>query len=73
MNPFILSFHAGGTHSSKSNLVESKKNSIFLSESEAMIEFGGKKRDEDAGSIREGAALEMKLNIIEEKDDHEDN
>ena len=37
-----------------------------------MIEFGGKKRDEDAESIMEGVVLEMKLNIIEVKDSYEE-
>ena len=38
------------------------------------MEFGVKQKDEDAGSIKEGGDLDVKLNVINEKDeDGEDN
>lgn len=58
----VLYFHlsiTGGTHSSKFHWTDSKKRSSCAVESEANIEFGGKKKDEDAGGIKEGGHLEM--------------
>ena len=43
-------------------------------EPEAIIDFGVKMKDEDAGSIKEGGDLDMELNVISEKvEDGEDN
>ena len=64
----------GGTLATKSNLVDSRKGSSFALEPEAIIEFGMKTKDADAGSIKEGGDLDMKLNISNGKDENgEDN
>ena len=55
-----------GTHASKSDTIGNKKVSSFALESEGIIEFGVKNNDEDAGSIKEGGNLNIKLNATQE-------
>ena len=63
-----------GTHSSKCDLIDTRKGSSFAVEPEAIIEFGVKQKDEDEESIKERVNLDIKLNVIDEKvEDSEDN
>ena len=55
-----------GTHASKSDTIGNKKVSSFALESEGIIESGVKNNDEDAGSIKEGGNLNIKLNATQE-------
>ena len=48
---------------------DSKKGSSFAAESEAIIEVGGQKKEEDAGSIKGEEGLEMKIITLTEMDD----
>ena len=56
-----LPLFSGGTSSSKSTCTDSKKGSSFAAESEAIIEVGEQKKEEDAGSIKSEEGLEMKI------------
>lgn len=62
---------SGGTRSSKSTWMESRRRSSFPTDSEAIVKFGGNKNDEDVGSIKEVGDLDMKLNIIEEESEEQ--
>ena len=65
---------SGGIHATKSDMIDSRKGSSFTLKPEAIIEFGVKTKDADAGSIKEGGDLDMKLNISNGKDENgEDN
>ena len=65
--------YSGGTHSSKSAWVDSIKSSSSAAESEAIIEAGGNKKEEDAGSIKGDENLEMKIiTLTEQADDQND-
>ena len=61
---------SGGTLATKSELFDSRKGSSFALEPEAIIEFGVKTKDEDAGSIKEDGDLDMKLNVSNENDEN---
>ena len=58
--------YSGGTSSGKSTCTDSKKGSSFAAESEAIIEVGGQKKEEDAGSIKGEEDLEMKIITLTE-------
>ena len=57
--------------SNKSKWEDSKKSTSLAAESEAFIEYGEKKED-DAVSIHEGGDLEMKLKVIDETTEGQD-
>jgi len=61
-NPGLLE----GSQPSKSDTIGNKKVSSFALASEGIIEFGVKNNDEDAGSIKEGGNLNIKLNATQE-------
>ena len=63
--------YSGGTHSGKLTWIDSKEGSRFAAESEAIIEVGGQKKEQDAGSIKGEEGLEMKIIRLAEKADNQ--